>query len=296
MMHRTATLARHPLDTARLLLQLMRFDRPLGAAALTLLGAWLAAPLPMRASTLWSAPVLLAACVVGLITAFGFVINDCCDLAVDTLGKPGRPLPSGRISHAVATHFAWSLAGAGLLLAVTLGRSATLFALGAIALSAAYSYRLKSTLLIGNAAVALLVGMVILFGAVMAGGATPVAFAAAVVVFCYFTAQEVLFNLEDEAQDRAAGLRTTATRLGAKGTARLLRGLLLLFIAVALLPVGLGIAHGFYLAAVVALTLVPVLVMLRVLREPLGAAAVARAASLSRIVWLTSFVPLALLR
>ena len=294
MTHRAPMPARHPPATARLLLQLMRIDRPLCAAALTLLGAWLAAP--ALVSTLWSGPVLLAACVVGLITAFGFVINDCCDLTVDTLGKPGRPLPSGRISRAMAIRFAWGLAGTGLLLALLLGRSATLFASGAVALSAAYSYRLKSTLLIGNATVALLVGMVILFGAVMAGGATPAAWGAAAMAVCYFTAQEVLFNLEDEAQDRAAGLRTTATRLGARGTARLLRGLLLLFIAVALLPVASGMAHGAYLAALAALTLAPVLAMLLVLREPLGAAAVSSAARLSRVAWVTSFVPLALLR
>jgi len=294
MMQRAATPAGHALGTARLLLQLMRFDRPLCAAALTLLGAWLAAPAPV--SALWSAPVLQAACVVGLITAFGFVINDCCDLAVDALGKPGRPLPSGRISRTTATRFAWGLAGAGVLLALPLGRSATLFALAAVGLSAAYSYRLKSTLLLGNACVALLVAMVIVFGAVMAGGATPAAWAAAAMALCYFTAQEVLFNLEDEAQDRAAGLRTTATRLGAKRTARLLRGLLLLFIAVAVLPLASGMAHTAYLAAVVVLTLGPVLALLAMLREPLGAASVARAARLSRLVWVTSFVPLALLR
>ncbi len=291
---RGLALTQQPLATAALLLQLMRFDRPLCAAALTLLGAWLAAPASL--STLWSAPVLLAAGVVGLITAFGFVINDCCDLAVDTLGKPDRPLPSGRISHATAARFAWGLAGAGLLLALLLGRSAALFALGAIALSVAYSYRLKSTLLIGNATVAVLVGMVIVFGAVMAGGATPAAWLAAAMTVCYVTAQEVLFNLEDEAQDRAAGLRTTATRLGLKGTVRLLRGLLVLFMAVALLPVASGLAHGAYLPALGVLTLAPALVMLCVLREPLAEAAVARAARLSRIVWLTSFVPLALLR
>ena len=292
MTFRALALGRHPLATARLLLQLMRFDRPLGAAALTLLGAWLAVP----AGAFALAPVLMAACVVALITAFGFVINDCCDLAVDTLGKPGRPLPSGRIAPALAKGFAWSLAGAGLLLAIMLGTAATLFALGAIALSAAYSYRLKSTLLLGNVAVALLVGAVVVFGAVIAGGATTAAFAAAAITVFYFTAQEVLFNLEDEPQDRAAGLRTTATRLGPQRTARLLRGLLWLFMGAALMPFLVGMATVVYLAALAACTLAPVAVMLAVLRAPVSAGAVARAASLSRIVWLTSFVPLALLK
>ena len=85
----TAAVVHGRFEVARLLLRLMRFDRPLCASLLTLLGAWLAAPV----SSLWSAPVLVAACVVGLVTAFGFVINDCCDLAVDSIGKPGRPLP-----------------------------------------------------------------------------------------------------------------------------------------------------------------------------------------------------------
>ena len=292
MMPRAPAPVHHPLATARLLLQLMRFDRPLGAAALTLLGAWLAAPLPALAS----APVLVAACTVALITAFGFVINDCCDLAVDTLGKPGRPLPSGRIAPATAAAFAWGLAGAGLLLAATLGGVATLFALGAIALSAAYSYRLKRTLLLGNVVVALLVGAVVVFGAVTAGGATPSAFAAAGITVCYFTAQEVLFNLEDEAQDGAAGLRTTATRLGPLRTARLLRGLLWLFMVTALVPVALDPTRVAYLLALVVCTLAPVALMLAVLRAPLAPVALVRAASLSRIVWLTSFVPLALLK
>lgn len=292
MMPRAPALVRQPLATARLLLQLMRFDRPLGAAALTSLGAWLAAPV----AALASAPVLVAACVVALITAFGFVINDCCDLAVDTLGKPGRPLPSGRISAATAAGFAWSLAGAGLLLAITLGGVAALFALGAIALSAAYSFCLKRTLLLGNVAVALLVGAVVVFGAVIAGGANTAAFAAAGITVCYFTAQEVLFNLEDEPQDRAAGLRTTATRLGPQRTVGVLRGLLWLFMVVALVPVAFGMAAVAYLAALAACTLAPVALMLAVLRAPLTPAAVARAASLSRIVWLTSFVPLALLK
>ena len=38
MMPRAPAPVHHPLATVRLLLQLMRFDRPLGAAALTLLG------------------------------------------------------------------------------------------------------------------------------------------------------------------------------------------------------------------------------------------------------------------
>jgi geranylgeranylglycerol-phosphate geranylgeranyltransferase len=293
MITRSSAFTHRPLATVSLLLQLMRFERPLCSALLALLGAHLGA----SPSRLASAPVWAAACVVALVTGFGFVINDCCDVTVDALGKPDRPLPSGRISPGAAAAFAWVLACCAVLLAAMLGRDATLFAAGAVALSAAYSYRLKSTLLLGNAAVGLLVAAVIVFAAVVAGGGvTGAVIAAAAMAWSYITAQEVLFNLEDEAEDRTAGLRTTATQLGVARTAVLLRVLLVTFVVVALLPCVRPTTSPFYAGALAVCTLLPVAALLWLLRSPLSRAAIARAARWSRLVWLTSFVPLALLK
>ena len=273
-------------------LRLMRAEKSLFAALFTFLGAWLVAPLPV----LWSAPVLAAAACVACITAFGFVVNDCCDLAVDRIGKPGRPLPAGALSLRAATTLAGSLAVAGLAVGATLGPVPALWAAGAVALSAAYSMRLKSTLLLGNATVALLVAGVLVFGALVAGRVMPAVLVAAAIAFSYIVAQEVLFNLEDLDEDGAAGLRTTATRLGRARTAHLVRVLLLVFVAVALAPWLAGAAPASYAAALMVLSLSPAALLWCWLRPPADSGAVARAARWSRLLWLTSFLPLSLLK
>jgi 4-hydroxybenzoate polyprenyltransferase len=277
---------------ARALVELMRIEKPLATAAYALLGAWLGGAGPPAAPR-----ALLAALVVALVTAFGFVINDCRDLAVDRIGKPHRALPSGRVSLPAANRFAWALAAAAAAAGLALGPGPAAVALAALALSAAYSYRLKGTLLLGNAAIAVLVAAVLVFGAQVAGRVTSAVLLAALITLPYIVAQEALFNLEDIDEDRRAGLATTATRLGPEATVRLVRALLVAFVALALLPVPLGRAAPAYLTAAACCAVAPAALLLGLLRGGAGSAdRVSRAVRWSRLVWVTSFLPLALLR
>jgi 4-hydroxybenzoate polyprenyltransferase len=148
----------------------------------------------------------------------------------------------------------------------------------------------------GNACVALLVAAVLPFGALLAGAMPAPVWMAAGICFAYILAQEALFTLEDETADRAAGLRTTATVLGTEAAARLVRGLLATFFIVALSPWVAGQAPLLYAAMLAAVSLAPGLVLVAWLRSPVEPARVARAARLSRWIWLTSFLPLAMLR
>jgi 4-hydroxybenzoate polyprenyltransferase len=166
----------------------------------------------------------------------------------------------------------------------------------AIVASALYSLRWKNTLLLGNASVAVVVAAVLPYGALAAGAITPAVWIAALLTGLYVLAQEALFTLEDEATDRAAGLATTATRLGAPRAVRWVRALFAAFAVAALLPWWLGVASDRYALAVAALTVAPTLALIWQLRGPLRPLAVAGAARTSRYVWLTSFVPLVLLR
>src|ERR1041384_7515199 len=52
-----------------------------------------------------------------LLTFAVFVVNDCFDAAIDAVVDPGRPIPSGRISPALARRLAATagLVGVGLL-------------------------------------------------------------------------------------------------------------------------------------------------------------------------------------
>jgi geranylgeranylglycerol-phosphate geranylgeranyltransferase len=277
---------------SRALAELVRIERPFGTTMYALLGAYLGTP----AERLWSLPVWTAAIVVGLVTAFGFAINDCRDVHVDTLGRPQRPIPSGRISAGSAYAFAWLLAGAALAVSATLGLGAALFTLSATLMSAAYSYRLKDTVLLGNVAIGLLVAAVLVFGAMIAGELTPAVWIAAAMTFPYLVAQEALFNLEDQDEDARAGLRTTATGLGVEPTAALTRGILLVFMAAAVMPWLFGDASGAYLLAAAICLLTPATALLYLLRRPVAQAAVRHAARLSRLIWVTSFLPLGLLK
>lgn len=62
----------------------------------------------------------------------GMILNDVADAATDTRERPGRPIPSGRISRSVAGVAAALLMAAGVALAATVG-VATLAAAGLLA-------------------------------------------------------------------------------------------------------------------------------------------------------------------
>jgi geranylgeranylglycerol-phosphate geranylgeranyltransferase len=274
------------------LLELTRPGKPIVAALCTLLGAYLGSP----GGTLPNGRAFIAAAVVGLTTAFGLVINDCCDITVDRIGKPQRPIPSGRVSLGEARFFAWTLAGTALVVGGLLGPGLSVFAAGAIALSAAYSFVLKSTLILGNATVGLLVAGSLVYGALSVGAVTNPVWIAAMLSFPYMLAQEALFNLEDLDEDREAGLRTTATRLGALRTGRLVRAVFACVALLALVPWLSGVGSLSYLVAVSVCIVGPILGIFGLLREPLSAHALHRAVKLSRLSWVTSFLPLGLLK
>jgi geranylgeranylglycerol-phosphate geranylgeranyltransferase len=274
------------------LLELMRLDKTVAAAVFMLLGAYIAA----SPGELWSARTFTASAVVGLITAFGLVINDYCDVAEDSIGKPQRPIPSGRVSRRLAGTFAWALAAIALVTSALLGARALLFATAMVGISAAYSFRLKDTVILGNAAVALLVSCTLVYGAFTIGRVTASVWIAVIITFPYMLAQEALFNLEDEECDRVAGLRTTATYLGIDGAATFVRTVLAGTMAIALAPWFLGSASLIYLGALTVCILAPITLMIFLLRQPLSWPAVGNAVKLSRLVWVTSLLPLALLK
>ena len=277
---------------ARAWISLVRLDRTLAATLYALLGAYLVA----GAGALAGSAVVRATVVVGLVVAFGFALNDYCDVRVDSIGRPHRPIPSGRISRRAAGRLACVLAATALAIASTLGSRMAAIAAATLLLGAAYSFRLKDTLLLGNGAMALLVSTIPIFGAFAAGTLTPGVLAAASMTFPYIFAQEVLYNVEDERADRQAGLRTTATRLGVARALRLFRVLAGIFIVLAIFPWVLGIARDGYLYAVLFCSVVPTLAVIGWLTLRGTEEAISLAVNVTRLTWLPSFIPLVLLR
>ena len=80
----------------------------------------------------WVLGLLLAAS--SLLYAAGVVLNDVCDFEVDCVERPGRPLPSGRVSRTAARWLGWELLIVGVALAWLAGFLANDFRPGIVAL------------------------------------------------------------------------------------------------------------------------------------------------------------------
>ncbi len=281
-----------PLNGWRAWAALVRFDRTISATLYVFLGAYLAEDFPALAD----GRVIRAALVVSLVVAFGFAINDCCDVPVDSIGRQNRPLPSGRISRRSAMRLAWALASGALAVASTLGAQLAAFAAATVSLAAAYSFWLKRTLLVGNACMALLVSAIPIYGALGTATLPPNVLAAAVMTFFYFCAQEILYNVEDFNEDRQAGLRTTAVRVGFPGALTLARLLLVVYAMAATAPWAIGIAGSSYLVAVLLCSVLPSLAVAVWLWCRVDLTTVRLAVKTTRAIWLSSVVPLLLLK
>lgn len=233
---------------------LIRLPNCLAAAAATALGAYLVG----GTGSFESRTVIFASGAAALIHAAGNVFNDLRDRAIDLVNKPQRPLPSGRVSVPVAAILAATTAAAGLGLAFGVGLAFAGLAAVLGGLGFAYSYRLKNSILVGNATVALLAGSAIAYGALAAGGLNAAVGVACGLTFLYMLAFEVLKTIQDWAGDSAAGLRTVAGLDGRQPT-RLFQCLAVIFAGAAVWPWLIGFAPRSYLLVILLGTVVPVL-------------------------------------
>lgn len=94
----------------------------------------------------------------------GMALNDYSDRHIDAVERPGRPIPSGRITPARALTAGAALTAAGLGMAAAAGRGALLTATALAGTVWAYDLRLKHTAL-GPAAMAAARGLDLVMGA-----------------------------------------------------------------------------------------------------------------------------------
>ncbi len=155
-------------------------------------------------------PVILAASVVLLITVSTNAWNDYIDIDIDRINKPGRPLPSGEISPRQALIFSTAGTVLSLGIAAFINLHAFYIAIGANLLLYLYSWKLKCTVLWGNAAVAAIVALCFIFGGVAAGNIQPTLMLA-VTVFFAMMGREILKTMADYRGDLQERCRTIAT-------------------------------------------------------------------------------------
>ncbi|MEK6985831.1 MAG: geranylgeranylglycerol-phosphate geranylgeranyltransferase [Candidatus Thermoplasmatota archaeon] len=148
---------------------------------------------------------------VAFIAAFGNILNDIADQAIDRMAHPTRPLPSRRVSIKAAQNLLVACGSIGLVAAFLAG-SYTLVAFAIVVLAALHSYEthLKARGLPGNLLVAALVAATFLFGAAATARPIelwgPVWFLAGLALLAN-VGREIQKDMQDVAADR--GHRTT---------------------------------------------------------------------------------------
>jgi geranylgeranylglycerol-phosphate geranylgeranyltransferase len=224
------------------------------------------------------------------------VANDVLDIKIDALGKPSRPLPSGRLSVHFARVLSWAFAWTALAAAVPLGIGSILWMAALLALAVGYSIRFKNTVLHGNIVVALCASSPIAFGAEIVHEFDADVWVASGLAFSFMLAYETLKTIADHDSDAASGIHTFATEKGLQASIYLFR-FLIISLAVAACAVGTVSRHPLlYLAAVLGLFVLPACLAIMVLSRSPEERSIRHSISLMRIAWFLGAVPLWLLR
>ena len=157
--------------------------------------------------------VLLASFAAAFTLSAGNIINDIYDLGIDKVNRPERPLPSGKISKNSALILYFLLIAASLILSWFINLYAFMIVIIANILLVIYSKFLKRVLFVGNILVALLTGLVFIFGGVAVRNPSA-AIIPALFAFLINFIREVVKDMQDVDGDKNAGVNTFPIRYG----------------------------------------------------------------------------------
>ncbi len=214
--------------------------------------------------------ITLAILATWFITAAANAWNDYQDIEIDKINQPKRPLPSGTVSPRSVLIFAVVMTALSILLAAFINLTAFVIALASAAMLYLYSWRLKSTVLMGNAIVATISAMSAIFGGIAAGNPRPTLWLA-IIIASAIMGREVLKTLADYEGDLRQRCRTVATVWGRRAARIVFYILAAATLVVMMLPYMLDVYEPVY-ALIVALGVYPVLfyVLIRVTRDRTG--------------------------
>jgi len=176
--------------------------------------------------------VIIGGLVVILVVAFGFIVDDIRDLAIDKIVKPNNAIPSGRISYQSAIILAILFGVCSILGASILGIFLFIITLVNIFTCLSYAYFLRNIVILRSFSVAYLNSSIIIFGSAIAGEITVLTGIVSFLIFLFTCAQELLYAVVDHDVDQTYNFPTSATVLGIKKSLKLSILFLLLVIIV----------------------------------------------------------------
>jgi len=216
---------------------LLRLYRPINnfmAGIAVIAGAFIAAGTDM--SGMWQ-QVILAFLAVFFFTGGGNALNDYIDREIDKENHPERPIPSGQMK----AHTALNIAVISLALPVVIGIFINPVSFGVIVLAEvlmiSYEMRFKRAGLPGNTEIAVLVGLLFLFGAASVGNPEK-ALIFSVMAMLSNMGREIVKDIEDMEGDRDR--RTLPKAIGKELSALVAAGFFMAAVSLSAIPYGRG--------------------------------------------------------
>jgi geranylgeranylglycerol-phosphate geranylgeranyltransferase len=145
--------------------------------------------------------------------ASGNIINDIYDIGIDKINKPLRPLPSDKIKikEAYALYFIFIVLS--IFISALVNEKALAIVLISILILFFYSKYLKRVPIIGNITIAILTGLVFIFGGIAVENPAA-AIIPAVFAFLINLIREIVKDMEDVEGDKRAGVITFPIKFG----------------------------------------------------------------------------------
>lgn len=193
----------------------------------------------------------------------GHYVGDYFDRDIDARSKPGRPVPSGRVTPREALVSMVAIIACGNVAALKLGRSKFSLAVATTILGIAYSKVFKSRALLGNLDRGLLGACAVVFG----GSLSPRVLLLGGAVLFHDGATNLVGALRDVSGDRLAGCRTVPVVYGLSRGVQVACGLASLGWSLSLLTLVLARAGRAAAALFGAATLLDLLVYPRLISE-----------------------------
>jgi geranylgeranylglycerol-phosphate geranylgeranyltransferase len=175
------------------------------------------------------------------------IANDYFDRDVDRINRPGRPLPSNRITVAelwalVVLFSVVGLAAAWLLGPMVLAAAAVVWGVAHF-----YNMKFKEAGFFGNLSVAFCVGMTIIIGGLAAGVINGVVLTFAALAALFDLGEEIASDALDIEGDALRTSKSLAMQKGKSFALRLSGGIFLIFVALTFLPFLMGWLGDVYL-------------------------------------------------
>ncbi|MFH1424934.1 MAG: UbiA family prenyltransferase [archaeon] len=195
--------------------------------------------------------LLIAALVAAIgINAAGNALNDYYDIDIDRINKPGKALPSGKITKVGLWIYATLLFAMGNTVAMLyLTKIPIIIAVINSVLLIVYAIKVKKSGFLGNIMISYLVASVFAFAAAVVD-ALMIGIFLSIAAFFTNAAREILKDLEDVRGDELGGAQTLPLAEGGKKTMIVVASFLILAIILSPLPYLLEILSMYYIAII----------------------------------------------